>query len=357
MVKRSPNLLSVCLLLFACAGCSPKAWNGDEATAWFSADTLITFELDGTILPRADSLGDPNALVVAGQYLLVGDSKASRPLLVFDRDTGDYVTAGGALGEGPGEITTTSQFIFQPGQKHGWILNYRSRSLQSIDVDSLVLTGVLPDHRIGLESDGLVMSAAWSGSDSILTMGLHNGGRLAVFSADGSLARMTGLVPPGLVKTPEHVRQHAYRAMLKATSDGRKVVAACRHTDRIEIYEDRELTHLIRGPGFHDPQYKVYHNENGSWLGFEPNNISGYLSVSVTDDLIFGLYSGDEWGASQFDTAASVLVFTWDGRPLAVLQIRPGAFISAVSSDARELFVLYNSPAPLIMRYAVPPLM
>ena len=94
----------------------------------------------------------------------------------------------------------------------------------------------------------------------------------------------------------------------------------------------------------------MHHNEDGSWLGFEPENIAGYLSVSVTGALIFGLYSGGAYMGGE--NTNTVLVFTWDGKPLAVLQVARGA----VSPDASEFFVLYKSPVPLIMRYTVPTL-
>ena len=340
-------------------GCSEEdAWPGDEATVQFSTDTLVTYALTGRLFPNADSLSDPMAMTVTADHVLVVDLKGPQPLLVFNRHTGAFITYAGSYGEGPGEVRYVTDLDFKPGHKQGWMLDRVSRSLIFIDVDSLVLTSTLTGRHVALDSAPHLVSAVWSGSDSIVAMGLRpEQGRLAVFSGGGSYVRSAGMAPPGLISTPVPVRQHAYEAMLKSSSDGKRVVAASRHTDRLEIYEDRSLQELIRGPGFHEPVYTVYSNDDTSWLGFEPENIVGYLSVTVTDSLIFGLYSGANYRMAGKDTADSVLVFDWDGRPLAVLKLKGTAYHIAVSPDGGELFALYESPAPLIMRYAVPALL
>ncbi len=50
----------------------------------------------------------------------------------------------------------------------------------------------------------------------------------------------------------------------------------------------------------------------------------------------------------------TVIVFSWSGVPLAVLNIDHGALAISVSSDGLDLYAIYHRPAPLILHYELP---
>ena len=358
-IRGRVHIIAILLMLNLGVGCSGEWFDDIEPTVQFTADTLASYTLQGQALQDADSLASPGEIVVGKKYILVGDSEASRPLLVFDKETGALITSGGAFGEGPREIKRASSLDFKPGHDTGWVFDYTPRSLHYVDLDSLVLTQSITEKWIQLDVTGVPLSPVWTGEDSIVSPGFYLSGKLAVYSADGTFHRLTGPTPPGLVSTPVPVRQHAYRSVLRTTSDGNRIAAASMYTDRIEIYDRGELLHLIRGPGFHEPDYTVYHDDQGnSWLGMAPESINGYIGLTVTDQLIFALYSGRPYELGH--SAEDIIVFTWDGQPLAILHLGGEALEElkeiAVSADGRDLYAIFHSPTPLIMHYPLPAL-
>ncbi|MCY4232565.1 MAG: hypothetical protein OXE59_02315 [Bacteroidetes bacterium] len=57
--------------------------------------------------------------------------------------------------------------------------------------------------------------------------------------------------------------------------------------------------------------------------------------------------TGTAWGDQ-------VIVFDWNGIPKALLQIEDGALKIGISGDGRDLYAIYHSPTPLILRYELP---
>ena len=183
-----------------------------EPTIRFGVNSLESYTLSGQALLNADSLADLDELIVGGRHLLVVDTKASRPFLVCDRETRGLVSSGGALGEGPGEITSVIGVDFKPGSDTGWFLDFGSRSLNYVDIDSLIISKALPDMRLILEAPATLLSAVWLGDSSIAATGFLNDRKLASFSSDGSFSHFFGPEPPGLVDVPGRWRNQKYRS-------------------------------------------------------------------------------------------------------------------------------------------------
>ncbi len=357
---RSCSVLYFGLVTLVGVSCSTDVLVLDDVapTIRFSTDSLASYSLRGDVLADADSLGVPSDIAVGPKYILVEDRNVRRPFWVFDRKTGALITSAGAFGEGPGEVGSLRNLNFRHGRDQGWAFDLNSRWLHHVDVDELVQTQSLTGRAVRLDdAAGTPVSPAWIDGDSIVSMGFYGPGRLALYDADGTFHRMIGPSPPGGTSTPIHVRHQAYLATLKVSMDGRRIALANLYTDRLEIYGRGKLQALVRGPGFYEPVYDTYYGSEGnSWLALEPEETRiAYLGLSVTDELIFGLYSGtDRLGRPTKE--ADVIVFTWTGTPIAVLDLGGDPVEIAVSVDGRELYALFHSPIPMIVRYSVPDL-
>ena len=352
------------VIFIALVGCTdfPATPHGDEehvqktALVRFSTDSLAAYALEGGAFIYSDSLGRPGIMAVGHDRILVVDTKATRAILVFDRHTGELIANLGERGEGPNEISYLWALDFKPGSNSGWFFDYNPRTMHFFNGDSL--TG----QRIRLQGGGSPMSPVWITGDSIASAGLHSPSRIAVYAPSGDFARMIGPEPPGDPSVPVQVRQHAYEAELQTNSDGSKIVAASENTDRLEIYDTSGLLYLVRGPIFHEPEYTVHGNEEGnSWLSIDDETRQGYVDVAATDQLIYALYSGRTrgWvrGQGYFSPPARrVIVFTWEGTPIAVLNLKNGALNIGISQDGRDLYAVYHRPVPMILRYEVPEL-
>ena len=321
----------------------------------FSADSLLNYTLNGRVFTSSDSLGSPLLIATSERRIYVGDNKATQPLLVFNRNTGEFIMSVGERGQGPHEINYLWAMDFKPGSESGWLFEFSDRTMHFFDGDSL--TG----HSIRLQNTGPPMGPTWIRGDSIASVGMYEDGRLALHGPDGSFGRFIGAHPPGESEVPIPVRQHAYEARVQTNANGSRIAVVSQNTDLIEIYDTEGILHVIRGPGFDEPVYTLHSDDEGdnTWLSLDDETIKSYVDVTVTNDLIFALYSGQtmedimnsSWVSPPSET---VIVFSWSGIPLAVLNIDHGALAISVSSDGLDLYAIYHRPAPMILHYELP---
>ena len=351
-------LVGLCcgLVMFAGASCSVDVQDDTGSTIQFSTDSLPSYSLQGRIFSDTDSLASPDGIAIGQQYILVADSKNLRPFLVFDRETGAVIASAGGRGEGPGDTSWPTDLDFRNGRDQGWLFDFPSRTLHHVDLTILVRTKVLTGKIVKLDGEGTPISPAWIAGDSIASVGFYGPGRLALYDGEGTFHRMAGPSPPGESSTPMHIRHHAYHAMLRPASDGRRIAVASIYSDRLEIYDRGELQAVVRGPKFHEPDYTVFYGSQGpASLALTSETRVAYLALSVTDKLIFGLYCGTATVASS-PKDSDIIVFTWIGTPIAVLDLGGDPVGIAVSVDGRELYAVFHSPIPMIVRYSVPDL-
>jgi len=328
----------------------------DPILVEFSTDTLVTFNLDGELFIDSDSLENPTDISVGSSYVFIGDPYADYAITIFDKNTGNFITRSGAKGTAPNEIQFLWSLDFKPGSDSGWVYSY-PRVLKF--VNGLSVTGNI----LRLTGGGAPISPVWVENDQVASTGGYESGRIGIYSLTGEFIETIGPDPPGDVSDPVIVRQHVYEAILKTNSDGNRIVVASQNTDQIEIFNVSALLHLIRGPGFHEPVFSVSTGSNSDPLMMvEDETIQGYVSVAVTDHLIFALYSGRTrgWIRSQryySPPAQKVIVFTWTADPIALFNLEDGAMDIGVSSDGRHLYAIYRRPLPLVLRYEIPSLL
>ncbi|MCY3630072.1 MAG: BF3164 family lipoprotein [Bacteroidota bacterium] len=347
-------LLLVPVLLLGCLDLQSRSVS-DPFLVQFSTDTLLTYDLKGKLHVHSDSLGNPTDLAIGEKYIFVGEPYADHPVAVFDRDSGEFIAYVGDQGKGPREISFLWSMDFKPGNDSGWIYSY-PRVMKFLDDLSIT------DKTIRLTGAGSPMSPVWIAGERIASTGGYESGRVGFYASTGEFVRTMGPDPPGEPPTPMVVRQHVYEAILKTNSDGTRIVVASQNTDRIELFDASEMLHLVRGPGFHEPVFSFNIDSNGDpRMMVENETIQGYVSVAVTDHIIFALYSGRSrgWVRSQgyfSPPAKTVIAFTWNGYPIGVLGIEDGAMDIGVSSDGQFLYAIYRRPVPMVLRYEVPSL-
>ena len=356
------RLWAIAVILTVAAACSSQLPGETIPTVRFSADTLAAIQLQSQALETGDSLGLPYALIVGQNYVLVADVMGELILNIFDRQHGRWVASGGKFGEGPREFGGLRDIIRIPGRDAVWVFDFAGRSIQFVDMDSLVLTGSLSDRRVLLNGGpGDPYSPVWTADSTIVSSGTYGSNHFAVFAADGSFLDTAGPAPPGDEEISPLVRRRVYSSVLRASPNGKRIVAAYDKSDRLEIYEGTALRHVVRGPDFFEPAFEVQVRADGSVRPDYPEDEYryGYEDITVTDRLIFALYSGKSLTESPTgeDSGSYIIVFTWDGKPIAVLKVGDGPQRIAVSEDGRDLYVAFWLPIPLIKRYSMPALM
>ena len=341
--------------LLACVvGCGPAEPPGHSVTrVEFTVDTVATYTLEGRSLVDPNVLGSPDDIVASSDRLLVADDKAEKPLLVFDRFSGDLLKSAGAFGSGPGEVSGHSKLDVKTGKSEGWVLDIIHQSLTYVHLDTLVATGVLSPRstRFG-NSGGVVLNSAQMADGSILGWGVHPVEGLAMFDSSGAFEGAFGNAPPGADNVSMAIRNHAWRQTLRTSPDAERLVAAYYNADRLDIYDSGVLTHIVNGPEFFEPVYIADETPGGQMLALQPDNRSGYIDVEVTEEFIYALYSGKK--RDETNRGTYFLVFDWTGRPMGRLNVSGSPSSMAVSADNSELYVIFKSPVPQIIRFEIP---
>lgn len=342
------QLVTSCWLSALLIGCVEPPQ--DSFLVEFTTDTLLVHDLDGELFVDGDSLERPTDIVVGERFLFIGDPDRSQAIAIFDRESGGFVANTATKGEGAQELSRLKAMNFKPGSKSGWIYDPPATAKF---FDGISITGEV----IRLTGGGFPMDPVWIAGDSIVSSGIYESGRFGLYNPTGSFVRSIGQIPPG--ETPLSVRQYAYEAILRTNSLGTRIVAASLNTDRIEIFDNSKILHLIRGPGFHEPEFSVFDFNGEPRTFIEDETIQGYVSVTVTDQFIFALYSGRTrgWVRSQgyFSPPGQiVIIFTWRGEPIGVLGLADGAMQIGISQDGRYMYAIHRSPIPMVLRYNVP---
>ena len=342
-------------VLLACAvGCGPAEPPRHSVTrVEFTVDTVVTYTLEGRSLVDPDALGSPDDIVAGSDRLLVSDDNAEKPLLVFDRFSGDLLKSAGAFGSGPGEVSGHSKLDVKTGKSEGWVLDIIHQSLTYVHLDTLVATGFLSPRstRFG-NSGGVVLNSAQMADGSILGWGVHPVEGLAMFDSSGAFEGAFGNAPPGADNVSMAIRNHAWRQTLRTSPDAERLVAAYYNADRLDIYDSGVLTHIVNGPEFFEPVYIADETPGGQRLALQPDNRSGYIDVDVTEEFIYALYSGKK--RDETNRGTYFLVFDWTGRPMGRLNVSGSPSSMAVSADNSELYVIFKSPVPQIIRFEIP---
>lgn len=352
------TVLSAPLLSVALVGCidSDPILPPSPFLVEFSLDTLRAHNLQGELFIRSDSLGMPTDISVGKQFVFVGDPYADQAVSIFDKESGDFVANTAPKGEGAGEISGLKSMNFKSGSNSGWIWDPPAIAKY---FDGTSITG----ETIRLTGRGFPMDPVWVVGDSIVSSGLYESGRLGMYTPSGEFVRTIGSLLPG--ETSDHImsRQYAYEAILRTNSTGTRIVAASLNTDRLEIFDTSEMLHLVRGPGFHEPVFQVLSlDSNGNPRTFiEDETVQGYVSIAVTDQFIFALYSGRTraWVRSQSyfsPPGQTVIVFNWNGTPLGALELQDGVVQIGVSQDGQHIYAIYRRPLPIVLRYETPAL-
>lgn len=351
-------LLGVPLLSVALVGCidSDPTRPPSPFLVEFSLDTLLAHDLQGELFIHSDSLGMPTDIAVGEQFVFIGDPYADQAVSVFDKESGDFVTNTAPKGEGAREISRLKAMNFTSGSNSGWLWD---PPVEAKYFDGTSITGEL----IRLTGGGFPMDPVWVAGDSIVSSGLYESGRLGMYTPGGEFVRTIGTLLPG--ETSDHIisRQYAYEAILRTNSTGTRIVAASLNTDRLEIFDTSKMLQLVRGPGFHEPVFSVLAiDSDGNPRTFiESETVQGYVSIAVTDQFIFALYSGRTraWIRSQnyfSPPGQTIVVFNWSGAPVGVLNLQDGAVQIGVSRDGQHIYAIYRRPLPIVLRYETPTL-
>lgn len=345
---------------------------GDEATASSTTGPVELAEEPGSpleveqpVLGRCrlsmersfggrESFGQVTRIRQLDSLLFVTDYRLPPHLKVVETGSGQVVGGYGQPGEGPGEFrTATAVFVRSRDPPTVGVFDYQNRRVSYVRFERPGLRPALVDE-IPFASDEMGMTGLAPYGDRFVAGGLFADFSLAVVGRNGRIEERLVTDPPF---GPEDIGGNAGFAGLMNnvhfTSGGRgRVALAYEEASIVDLVDlDARTYRRVLGPEPVETRYVVRNDR----LTTEEGNERAYRFVAATDRLVFaGFLGGRIQDMPYSHWPHRVLVFDWDGRFLAELDLGRGITALGVSRDGTRLWAGYRDPRPRIGEWAVP---
>lgn len=269
-----------------------------------------------------DSIGNPMAMLVVDTLLILDDQSKGYLYKVINLKTERIIAHLGSVGKGPGEFLQPTLFELIPGRKPVLgIYDRRTWAYSEMHLDSaLENRSYLPKVRFGKFHTNY--SSVSKLKDNVFVgTGIFNN-RYAIANDSGRIVSYAMEYPyKGEFKRATAADiAFAFQGQIKVKPDGKKFVLTIFNSPNAEIvsFNNGKLSKLVDlyygAPSF------VPESGNGVIsVNFKAENAWGFIDVSVSDKFIYLLYSGrtrKEY-RSSFWASNTVLVYDWDGNPIA----------------------------------------
>lgn len=287
------------------------------------------------IFVKNDIILGKSRLSIIGKYLLAKDLKAlDKGLVLFDKNTFEYVTSTGTRGQGPGEISNYGQLLTVSDSKNGLIygFDYGKLSLLCFSLDSVLLSKkYLPQEVLRL--DGVKMPGRMVQYNDSVFMGRGLqiiekrtfGERTITFNCK------TGLIKPFGYENPE----------LKTNRDTRGYFALSHNNGvYVNCYSNQDLMTICKLDG------SLLFNVLGSeWANNNKYRKLFYTGVQIFNDKIIASYVGseatiiDKYKRRKGALPTQFLVFDISGNYLKTLETKHEIADFCIDSDSGRLIM------------------
>jgi hypothetical protein len=311
-------------------------------------------------------IGDPSLLARPTQILwldrklVVLDRRADSMLVVLSADDGRLVRRFGRKGGGPGEFVGPWSLLTNGVTDEFWVYDTSLRRLTKVNLQRDFARGAFhPGEMITLQGGGELNSLQWLRDGRVVSAGFLSRGLFATFNREGKELAPMGQVILGDPKTPMAVRQTVYRLAIAVDPPKRRIAAAVRYADRIEIYDDR-AKHVVTAdrPFSFEPAVTIVGTRgSASDVALGDNLRYGYVDIAAGDRFLYALFSGRTSGGfgSRAGFGRHVHVFDWAGRLRNILEIADDVIAIAVDPGERQLYALRHDPEPGVLKFTLPP--
>jgi hypothetical protein len=292
---------------------------------------------------------------IIDSILVISDSKSDKPLYLLNIKNMQYLKSIGERGKGPGEfigLYSVCQF-----KNKIWAYDLTLGKLVSFDLDSVLDSNsnykftdeiILKDKARRSYSpvwlnDNLLVSPTMSDSDYRLLFSNNNG------NLEKERFKMIPSPPNGV---PNNIHNQAYHGVMKKHPTDEKLVIVDRYSDLIELYNLQDSTSIhLKTHGDYEPSYVV--DDSGGFLRMAQNDDMrfGYIDVSVTQNMIFTIFSGKTRQESSVAYAGNtVILFDWKGNYLSSFITEENALAIQAMNDKEFIVIEMESNGMLSLK-------
>lgn len=257
-------------------------------------------------------------------------------------------------GRGPNELLNVWYLTSEDSKNNFWAFDLIASEVMKLNSKNVYDTIALQPTKISLKDDathGTLAIDLLNDAEFICT-GRYNGFRVAKIDTAGNVIKKIGLNPEITEKTEfNQYLNEAYQGAIKRKPDGTKFIIACRFSDQIEIFDsnkaDQEL--VIKGPLFTEPTFKVTSAGNGESMILDSKETSKcYNDVTVTNEYIIGLFSGEKLEEEGTNNKSAIHIFDWNGNAVAKLFINQECASLTIDTTNNRVYLFGGGMIPEI---------
>lgn len=289
----------------------------------------------------SDSLVTPVEIEVVGNYLVLLDRKSKRPLHLINHREEKYLGAYGIKGQGPGELAIP--WKISDYKDSLLVYDAAGKKILGFNIDSL-MKGRKPFFEKKVNEKGICSAIQFIDDNLYYTDEIESEKRLLKLNMVNNKISGYG----SLLNNHQNIEGYNWGQVCRGTMDYKKNTFA--------------ITYLLA------PFFEIYNKDDNTWTSimaidnFPPifieekmgkykkfvttkNTKLGFLDVSMSDNYIYFLYSGQKMEHNnKADEGSIVLVFDYKGNPkkyynlnepISELQILNDTIIYGLKNDIR----------------------
>ena len=308
-------------------------------------------ELLGTDLQMSELLGRSFRVYAINGYLLFQDDYENTQLTMISLDSSRQVYRVGTHGQGPNELVrigailpTKDGFTVHDGGK-ATLFNYNINQILDGSLINKKLFDGVPNGLISMESlsDSVYV---YSGllQDEANGEFLFVDGQGDIITSFGKLSEKKSTK-----KDPLYITAQGYQTILTSNKKDSKIAAATRFGDILQVIQYNKKNKTVKKINefkIVDPVFETYDYNGSPNFATTSETLSGYRSITSTEEEIYALYSGEYYGRGLAPedvlSGNQIRVFNWDGKPQYVIQLDRN--VTFITVDYPNMYALYDDP-------------
>lgn len=311
-----------------------------------------------------EEIKNPIKIFIKNNMLIIGESRRIYaelpPIHILDAKSMQYLTPKAKLGFGPGEVSDVSGIDLGHNENTFWVYSAMEKRFSEFAMDD---TASLSNNQIKQAGDFfMAMAMTWSSDSTVMCRLVNDPHQFVEFNIDGRRLANYGKWKDHLIREDmtNYMMSDLHLGSFKGSQTNNIYASAGYYRDRIEILNRKSGNIIVTdGPFNYVPKFKIVTNIGSSGkLIVDIEEPVAYLDIDVSDNYIFGLYSGktEKQKREESEIANDVYVFDLDGNIKSKLQLNISIRALAVDEKSKKIFGITTDEDPGIAVFDLPSL-
>jgi len=313
-------------------------------------------QLEGELLGLTDYLSFPRTLTVNNGTLIITDISKNAMIHIVDLESNQYLKSLGKKGYGPNEVMTVGHSLsLRPGDKNGfWTYDMSQLRMSYFDYTKLDTLKTASKQYVFRLGDFKSFRVGWTNRNTLLGLPYDGGPRLIEYDTTGAVLNEIGDYNGVLDdKYMSGTLAQLFQGVIRANPKGDKFIHSSIYVDRLNLYDlKKERILEISGPLNIEPVFDEVIIQNNPTLGINTQEAYQMYSDSyISEDRIYGLFSGKKWMGSPSGVENSNLIYVFDleGKVLEALKLDHTIRAFTIDPKTNTIYgVLSNSEADIV---------